>query len=156
MPVCRYMFKDEFDAIYNGMGENLRELCDEIKKLTGQRYAVEDNSYPVVTGWGPFKKRKIVESFVILTPTFEGEVQCINLWSGLGGGYTRNEAGAYLVGVRAEAWRNRKPAADASNGYDFAYVLKTIQEMPKEEFERLCMECMSKRPADAERSGEDG
>ena len=105
MPVCRYMFEDEFNAIYHSMDADLRELCDEIRELTGERYVVENRSYQVKAGWWPFEKLKTVEYYTVLIRTFEHEVQCINLLSGLGGGYTRNEAGAFLVGVRSEAMK---------------------------------------------------
>jgi hypothetical protein len=58
MPVCCYMFKPEFDAIYNAMDEDLREMCDEITKLTGERYAVDSRTlrrergdYGLFVGW---------------------------------------------------------------------------------------------------------
>jgi uncharacterized protein Yka (UPF0111/DUF47 family) len=106
MPICTYMFKDEFNAIYNGMDRDMRELCDEIEKITGERYAVKCNTIKMLKGIWPFKRLDQKEFCTVITPVYDGEVQLINLMSGLA--YSRNEAGAFLIGVRAEAWRNHK------------------------------------------------
>lgn len=112
MPLCRYMDSGEFDAIYNSMDKELLELCEEIFLLTGTRYAVESREIRTQKRRLLFFKRKESRtSCVVLVMLNAAEAQCINLLSGLGGGYSRQEAGAFLVGVLAQAWEQRKAEA---------------------------------------------
>lgn len=109
MPLCRYMDHHEFEAVCESMDKELRELSDEIFQLTGRRYAVERREYHSCTRFAFFWQKKATRVFyTVLVEVGCYEVQCINLLSGLGGGYTRQEAGAFLVGVLLEAWEQRK------------------------------------------------
>lgn len=109
MPICRYMDTGEFERIYNTMDAELLELCDEIHQLTGTKYAVETRTWGVENRRLLFFKRvELRTSCVVLVMLDSVEAQCINLLSGLGGWYPRAEAGAFLVGVLAQAWEQRK------------------------------------------------
>lgn len=110
MPLVRWLQKADFDQIYDRMDDELKELCEEIRQLTGEEYAVQENTYYNRSGFWPFKTiSKPV--YVVLYWLGKGEVQCINLMSGsFCGECSRNEAGAFLLGLlnRKEGSRERQ------------------------------------------------
>jgi hypothetical protein len=102
------MSKRQFDYVYKNMNADIRKLCDDILDITGDRYAVESS---IICGLKshPFSMGKTEVSYTVLAEiSGSDEVQCINLITGLGGGYPKNEAMAFLLGVRAGALRNKK------------------------------------------------
>lgn len=111
MPVTTYMRPGEMMSLYEDMDTELKELSQEIEKLTGDRYVVRRTVVRTRKSiwWNPWSKVVEVDYFTILISINDVEAQCINLMTGMGGGYSREEAGAFLIGVQAEAWKHRIP-----------------------------------------------
>lgn len=108
MPVCTYMTPWEIEAIEDQMDPEIKELCDEIRELTGDRYFCRKTTMrgpERVCRWNPWSDEVEHEFYTLMIDIGRSEVQCLNLMTGLGGGYTREEAGAFLIGVRAQAWK---------------------------------------------------
>jgi len=109
MPLCKYMDQHQFDAVYDSMDKELLELCDEIQQLTGQKYAVESRAIATAQRrffiFTKFEQRTIYQVLVMVSAA---EAQCIHLLSGFW--YPREEAGAFLAGVVAQAWEQKKAA----------------------------------------------
>lgn len=104
MPLIAYIDKSELDRIYHSMDGESKEICTEILSLTGQRYMLREIPY-----WQEirrlFRKKEMVYSpaFQVLFEVDEFETQIINLAGGMT--VPRNEALAFLIGIRCEAWK---------------------------------------------------
>lgn len=110
MPLITYMDECEIKSIEELMDKELRKLCDEIKELTGRRYVVKEHeSWTWERYLLFFYKRKVLgKVYTVFADVGLPEVQCIHLMTGFGGGYSRAEAGAFLIGVLLQAWEQRK------------------------------------------------
>jgi len=127
MPCVTYMDDFEYIELRYAMDPEMRKLCDEVRDLTGMVFAVGKTTQAVGrSGVWPFRKTDTLERYTVyLRLPDTPEAQCINLLTGLGGGYSRAEAGAFLIGVRllASSGRHRGrrrergvPLRDAEDG----------------------------------------
>lgn len=127
MPCVTYMDDFEYIELLRAMDPEMRKLCDEVRDLTGMVFVVGKKTQSVRRpGVWPFRKTSTLEWYTVyLWPPATPEAQCINLLTGLGGGYSRAEAGAFLIGVRllASAGKHRGrsrerglPLRDAEDG----------------------------------------
>ena len=99
MPLVRWMSKQEFDELYQKTEHELLELCQDIKNKTGDEFAVE--AQEVVSRIGNWfnRKTKVDYRYSVLFWMGHGEAQVINLMSGFFGGNSKEEVGAFLIGV---------------------------------------------------------
>lgn len=106
MPLVIWMSKSEFDRAYLQTDKDLREICDEVHRETGEKYAVSKMEIEITSLLGFFGRKKI-QLYTVLFWIGNGEAQCINLpGSGPLGECTKGEAGAFLIGLLC-----RKPEA---------------------------------------------
>jgi len=105
MPVTTYVTDLEMDRIYGEMDAEMKELSQEIERLTGDRYVVRRTvvRQRKAIWWNPWSEVVEVDYYTILIALNSVEAQCINLMTGIGGGYTKEEAGAFLIGVLCQA-----------------------------------------------------
>ena len=103
MPLCTYMSQEEQEVIAQQMDDELRELCDDIKKMSGETFFVGSRVYEKVNGIWPFRRRTAVTTYSLYYALSDFEVQCILLpcdnTDSIGFPYSRERVGAYLLGM---------------------------------------------------------